>query len=69
MRETALPSCLGSALHTGERREGEGDSIDTTLKVTQCFTVKLLTVTVTLSTIIKRTGTKLQPNIGTAKSP
>lgn len=23
-RETALPSCLGSALHTGEKREEEG---------------------------------------------
>lgn len=38
-RETALPSCLGSALHTGERREeGKeeeeegGVSIDTTQK-------------------------------------
>lgn len=26
-RETALPSCLGSALHKGERREEEGDSL------------------------------------------
>lgn len=36
VRETALPSCLGSALHTGEKEGGrKGLSIDTTLNVTQ----------------------------------
>lgn len=41
VRETALSSCLGSALHTGEKGRGGGEegrgtlSINTKLKVTQ----------------------------------
>lgn len=35
VRVMALPSCFGSVLHKDEWREEEGDTIDTTLKVTQ----------------------------------
>lgn len=49
-RETALPSCLGSALHMGERREGEEVFLLTQHKSdTKCFDLKHVAVTVSES--------------------